>query len=162
MTGIAVITDTSALEARLDRIADVAERDSIPQVFGTLRGLILDKTGRGVDAFDKTFNAYRPATIRQREKGNFQTDIKDLKRSKARLYDIVLENDTLTVANSSETITSKSGKSRSVDARTIARGQMSGAGGRWPYKHRFLDVSKTSLVTAGKELTSFLSGRLNG
>lgn len=145
---IAATIDTSALRAFNARIVHVAENEAVPQVAGTGRRLVLEKTAAGVDAFDDTFALYSESYARRM---GIPRSPKTLKRDEGRLYDLSHCPDNtdaffLTVP---------------ADVVPIARGQMSGGGGKWPYKHKFLTLSHTSLGVALRELTSHVRGRLH-
>ena len=136
--------DLSEFERFQAHVRKVAEEESIAEVGKTHGRIIQELTAQGLDANRNTFHDYNPEyAIYGRLKQGYPTSPKDLRKMQGRLYDFEVEDDTLTVKDNG-------------NARVIAAGQMSGAGGKWGYQHDFLDVSDETNETAADELIEFL------
>ena len=131
-----VLVNTSAFDAMQEKILKIARDDSI-EVVGSFHGQTIQHlTSFGVDANGKVFHDYSDAYAKRLK---IAKQPKTLTRGKGRLYNLVVEGNVLTVADED-------------NARVIAAGQMSGAGGRWSYTHDFLDVSDETNEYAGDAL----------
>ncbi len=134
--------DLSGFEAFGKELLEVIEEHGISEVAKTHTREIQNLTMQGYDAQGNTFHAYNPEYALERAAAGYDVNVKDLRRDKGRLYDLKLEDDTLTVPD---------------DAQQIALGQMTGHDGAWGYEHDFLDTSAATDELAGEELTEFIA-----
>jgi hypothetical protein len=145
---VAVQIDTANFEAANAKLLTLAREHSVPEVADVHKKSILSLTAQGLDAHGIPFHDYNlQYAFYGRIKQDFTTSPKDLRKTKGRLYNIQLDDMLLTVEDED-------------NARVIAAGQMSGAGGRWAYVHDFLDASDDANEVAAVTLAEYLQVNL--
>lgn len=127
--------DFTAFDAFTAELTAIAEKESIPQVAKTHTRIITEKTSEGKNYKGERFHDYNAAYAKRL---GISRQPKTLRRDKGRLYDLSLDDDTLTVPD---------------EAQAMALGQMTGVDGKWGYEHEFLDVSDETNEIASEELT---------
>ncbi|MBU6232494.1 hypothetical protein KGP36_07730 [Patescibacteria group bacterium] len=133
--------DTSHLERTIIRLIEAARNDSIKQVSTTYIRELPKLYAQGLGGDGLPMPGYNEAYAKRLD---IPLTPKTLKRSEGRLYDLVLDGDTVTVR----------------DSREISLGQQTGHSGDWAYSNVMFAPNETLQSQAAEELAHYLSERI--